>query len=342
MPHLFYGPPWVDVDIIHLFNDVYIGPERWVVTFETAVPRWTPERKNLGGVTYETGYPAHSLLGRTLINRLAAPGCVRLIAMSECSRAIEQDYLASAGPAATPILDKLTVLHPPQPTLTSSIEDRHSPRDALVFTLVGRDFFRKGGLETLRAFRTFSREGGQFRLNIVSDLTAGDYASKASALQRDEASRILDENRDMMVWHGELPNEQVLDIMRHTDVGLLPTYADTYGYSVLEFQAAGCPVITTDVRALPEINSAEVGWIVAVEKDHLGRTDKILGTTEGRSHFSQTLERGLLQALETIDNDPETVRSKGAAALARIRREHDPGAHLDALRRIYQEGTDGP
>ena len=57
----------------------------------------------------------------------------------------------------------------------------------------------------------------------------------------------------------KLTNNETLELMKKSHIGLLPTYADTYGYSVLEFQAAGCPVITTNVRALPEINNNNLG-----------------------------------------------------------------------------------
>ncbi len=49
--------------------------------------------------------------------------------------------------------------------------------------------------------------------------------------------------------------------MRTADIGMLPSYADTYGFSVLEAQA-GNAVITTDIRALPEVNNPAVGWLI--------------------------------------------------------------------------------
>lgn len=55
--------------------------------------------------------------------------------------------------------------------------------------------------------------------------------------------------------------------MKNSHVGLLQTWSDTYGYSVLEFQACACSVITTDLRALPEINNNEVGWLIELPKN---------------------------------------------------------------------------
>ena len=59
----------------------------------------------------------------------------------------------------------------------------------------------------------------------------------------------------VIFYHKILFNSEVMNILKNTHVGLLPTYADTYGYSVLEAQSFGCPVITTNIRAMPEINN---------------------------------------------------------------------------------------
>lgn len=61
--------------------------------------------------------------------------------------------------------------------------------------------------------------------------------------------------------------------MKKSDVGLLPTWADTYGYSVLEFQACGCPVISSNTRGLPEINNNEAGWIINMPLTKLKEID---------------------------------------------------------------------
>ncbi len=98
-------------------------------------------------------------------------------------------------------------------------------------------------------------------------------------------------NREWINYFPQLPNSEVLDMMKKAHIGLLPTYADTYGYSVLEFQAAGCPVVTTNVRSLPEINDNDKGWLIEVPKNRMGEaiystdTDRI-GYKRGNSKRS--------------------------------------------------------
>ena len=137
-----------------------------------------------------------------------------------------------------------------------------------------------------------------------------------------------------MEYYQELTNSEVLEILKTADVGLLPTWADTYGLSVLEAQASGCPVITTDVRALPEINNNRVGWLIRVPKDELG--EAIYTTTEDRQKLSQQIQAGLENTIRSIIADPSVIAIKGQAALERIRVEHSPEDYAERLRQIYR------
>ncbi len=110
-----------------------------------------------------------------------------------------------------------------------------------------------------------------------------------------------------------MPNQQVLELLKTCDVGLLPTYADTYGFSALEAQSAACPVISTDVRALPEINNTEVGWLINVPKNELG--EAYYQTPEDRQVLSERIQSGLEHIIRGIVQEPTTIAKKGQAAL---------------------------
>jgi glycosyltransferase involved in cell wall biosynthesis len=126
--------------------------------------------------------------------------------------------------------------------------------------------------------------------------------------------------------------------MKTCDVGLLPTYADTYGLSVLEAQACGLPVITTDVRALPEINNADVGWLIRVPKNELG--EALYSTLEERERLSLQIQSGLEAIVRNIVADPSVIYIKALKSLERIREMHDPTVYAQKLREIYQEALE--
>jgi len=191
------------------------------------------------------------------------------------------------------------------------------PKDKIVFTIVGGDFFRKGGREILSVFNALIPQCPQLYLNIVSTLNFGDYASHTTKEDYNNALRIIEKYPEHIKHYHRLPNSEVLELLKKTHVGLLPTWADSFGYSVLEAQAAGCPVITTDIRALPEINNNEIGWIIPVPK--LPSKNGDIDSSVKREEFSETLKSGLENVILEIMYKPESVEGKGQAALQKVK-----------------------
>ena len=118
---------------------------------------------------------------------------------------------------------------------------------------------------------------------------------------------------DRITYYESLPNSEVLELCKKAHIGLLPTMADTYGYSVLEMQSCGCAVISTDIRALPEMNNEECGYIVSVPK--APSTEAVYGTPQQLSQLKQSIADGLYSAFSEILNNPEAVKAKANAAV---------------------------
>ena len=166
------------------------------------------------------------------------------------------------------IRKKMIVLHPPQEVLVDQpVQRDYDDQHPIRLILVGSGFFRKGGREILRAFDKLIREeNANLKLILVSSLKMDDYAAKETQEDLDWASNFIQEHSDWIEYYPSLSQAEVLNLMKTCDIGLLPTYADSYGFSVLEAQACGLPVISTDVRALPEINNTDCGWLIRVQK----------------------------------------------------------------------------
>ncbi|MCW3849349.1 glycosyltransferase family 4 protein [Sphingomonas sp. LB-2] len=305
------------VDLLHFFNTMSLGRTPWVTTFETILPRWTETR----GWAVRPG-----------LRLLAGKPCRRLIALSQCAADFQRGFLADTPDMAEAIRAKVTVLHPPQRLLA----DAPAAAEATIrLAIVGADFFRKGGREVLRAVDRLLAEGAPLHLTIVSTMAIGDYATHATAEDLAEARRVIAKWPGAIERIARLSNDAVLDLFRRSHVALLPTWAETYGYSVLEAQAAGCPVLTTDIRALTEINDDAAGWVIAVPK--LANGNGVIGTAAERAVFAELLEAGIEAKLRAILTDPGVIAAKGAASLARIRAQHDPAAHGERLAEIYRE-----
>lgn len=317
----FYDMDIHKVEMYHFFNGISFGKRPWVTTFETMLPRW-------GDVNYNLEKKGMSLL--------AGDACKRIIALSECTYGIQLDLIHSAWPDfAHQIQEKMVVLHPPQKLQISSLEEK-PVNEKVTFAFVGAAFFRKGGKEVLRAFDYLHRAGiRNWQLNIVSALEFDDYASGATQSDLDEVKQIIGNYPDHISHFSSLPNAEVMQIFKNADIGLLPSYADTYGYSVLEAQAAGCPVITTNIRAFPEINDDERGWMIEVPAKEHGIA--LVETQSQREIFSGVLLDGLIETIRKILNDPAAIKPKGSLAFKKISENHSVDDRTQTLESLYDQ-----
>ncbi len=323
------------VDLFHFSNGISYGKKPWVSHFETVLPRFSELLTQAKDDLWHDLQPG--LLTLKGLDALRSPSCKQIIAWSENAADVQKKFLSEiSSQYSEPILAKLSVLHPAQEVMVERVTPRvYDQQHPIRFVLVGAGFFRKGGRELLKAFQKLAEEEGfPIRLVVVSSLRLEPYAAHETEEDAEWARRIIAAKPHWLKHYEELSNAEVLELLKNADVGLLPTWADTYGLSVLEAQASGCPVISTDVRALPEINNNRVGWLIRVPKDGLG--EAIYATGEDREKLSQIIQDGLESVIRNIVADPSVIAVKGQAALERIRAEHDPQAYAERLRQIYQ------
>lgn len=350
LTHLRGAPEWVadrpfrfqdfglnQVDCLHFFNGVNYSRTPWVATFETFIPRFIEVLRN------HSRHPERlqsSPRTKKAIECLASDSCIGLFALSNSAYDLQASFLELFPDQRTPILDKTEVLHPPQTVATGSIGQLSYPFEQgreIRFMLVGHHFFRKGGQEILRAFQSVRKStGAALSLCVVSALRSDQYAARADEKDILRVREFISANNDWIEHYPSLPSSEVLRKMAECDVGLLPSYAETYGYSVLELQSHGRPVITTDVRAFPEINSNHCGWLLNVPKREVGG-EAYFQTAEDRERLSNAIEKGLVRVLQDIIKNPSQIREKGEKALKRIRNQHDPDNFGKMLETVYRK-----
>jgi phosphatidylinositol alpha-1,6-mannosyltransferase len=269
---------------------------------------------------------------------LALPRCGRILAISRnaahllghelraCPQALRQDIEA-----------KLEVLYPPQEIPAQQDRAKFSQSIPLRLAFVGRDFLRKGGLEFVRALHTLACRRVAFRATIVSELRVAGSADEP--WNRDAARRIAEARTlmamlgDRIAFHNSLRNPQVLDLFARSHVGVLPSLGEPFGYAVLQAASRLCPVLTTNIRAFPEINDDATGWLVPLPVTARGTLDRVSVPYE---QVSSQLHANLVEALSIIaDGGLRAVEEKAERALAQVRARHDPAAAGDRLLDIY-------
>ncbi|MGP8436721.1 glycosyltransferase family 4 protein [Paraburkholderia fungorum] len=323
-----------DVDCFHFFNDVSNTRKPWVSTFESMIPRENfyldaKQSRNADGSL------RHSRLVRYKLGLIARDNCKKIIALSQCNMRMQLRMLESYPEFREVIVRKMAVIPPPQALISGCAE---KPDDGIVrFTFVGRQFFQKGGYETLEAFARLESEGiTGYELTLVGDLSETWNHAHRGVQDKEETllrAQALISSSQRITHKTKLPNAEVIELLRRTHVGLLPTWADTYGYSVLEFQAAGCPVITTNVRALPEINNGSVGWVVDLPLNESNELD--VNNETVKRQLRDAIIDGIYKAARDAIEHPEALRERGQRCIERVASEHSPVAYADQLNRLY-------
>lgn len=315
-------------DILHFWNSLSKGNKPWITTFEYFLPRGA---HIYGEFISETSYIENSM------KLMAGSACKKLIAISEFAKNAMEDHLVTVNKFKEQILPKIEVLLPPQKILvTDDYERPFNERLKLIF--VGADFFRKGGKQIIEACKILDEQNCPFELTIISTLNYGDYASLTTSQDKQDVIDYCNANDHIHLYNG-LPNAEVLEKMKSADIALLPSYEETFGYSVIEAQAAGCPVISTGGAALPEINNNDVGWVIDTPKFEHNRT--IPRTPEARVAFHNNVVNGIVQIVTDAVNDTEKVKIKGRKAFERVKEQHDPTKHAKRLAEIYKEALNG-
>jgi glycosyltransferase involved in cell wall biosynthesis len=330
-------PGFFRLSLLHLFNTINFSKRvPWVISIETCIPF---NREIVNAIQQKN--PDFSFLRkdesvRSVMEYLVSDSCKGLLALSDCSRNIQTEILNIFPEYGERIKRKLITLHPPQALLINDLEDKclsYELDSKIRFIFVGRDFFRKGGKQMLEAFDKF-KSRKDFELTIISDLESGEENfSFFTESDRSECLKYILDNSSWIKYHSAKPNNEVLQLMKDSHVALLPTWMDTYGYSVLECQASGCPVITTDLRALKEVNNDDAGWLIKVPTNALNHP--MYSDMADFNVFGETLRDGLVHALGSIFDDKNTIVTKAGNSMKRIRTKHSTADYSTVLGTIY-------
>lgn len=329
MPHpvgfKFCEPYLPRVDLLHFFNSLASTSTPWVTTFEHCLPRWERHDESISMSACRSGF-----------DLVLGDSCRALIAFSDASRNIavldwERRFGRSEAHSAA---SKIEVLLPPQRMLAGSLDGGTNQRT--LFAFVGSDFYRKGGLETLRALgRLYDRGQREWDAVVVGRLGSfGDYASRTDASSREEALELLGRMSANVKHHERLDPSEVKRLLARADYYLFPTLADTFGYSALEAMACGAVVISTNIRAMAEVVDDTVGYSIQLPLDENREIHRRPDFTSLKSRLVDELECVIRTAIE---ESAHTRTLKAHAAASRLRERHDPAMHATRLETVYRK-----
>ncbi|MBL7965281.1 MAG: glycosyltransferase family 4 protein [Flavobacteriales bacterium] len=258
-------------DIYHTYNSVVVNRAPWVIEVESYLPRYKPMRET------------HPLY-KWALRRLAGDDCKAILYTSAYTAAMNRDKLISAGvdPAKMQVLYRAVEQFAP------------GERDPRHFTILfaGNGFYRKGGVELLKAFQRLDRP--EARLWIISTLEV-DWGVEPSADVIAYAERTI-VGDERITLHRGLPHDQVTALMRKSDVFVSTTFADPFNNTILEAMGCQVPIICSDISSLPEIVAhGRNGWLLPVKdrssdeiaEDISAHLRKLIDDSMMRAHMSK-------------------------------------------------------
>ena len=286
--------PLKHADIYHTYNSVVANRRPWVIEVESYLPRYKPMRES---------HPLFKWGQR----RLASDDCKWLIFTSENTLRMNRDKLAEVGvdPAKMRVVYRAVEHYLP--------DEKDPARFTILFA--GNGFYRKGGVELLKAFLRLNRPDA--RLVIASTLEV-DWGVFPDAEVIAWAERTIAEDPRITLRRG-VPHGELLQLMRKPHVFVSTTFADPFNNTILEAMGAQLPIISSDVSSIPEIVQHE-------------RNGYLLPVVD---RSSEQIAEDIAQRLTKLMDDTDLLQRFGAGSYAVVREKFDIQVRNRQLKDLY-------
>jgi glycosyltransferase involved in cell wall biosynthesis len=171
---------------------------------------------------------------------------------------------------------------------------RKKSNEKVIFLFVGRLTAAKGIHYLLEAFKQLNRDDIELRV--------------AGSMMNNEP--LFEQYRDYFTYLGEVPNHEMPDIYKQSDIFVLPTMYDGASLAIVEALASGLPVISTQSAGNSElITDGKDGFVIPTgEIDPL--MDKIIWFAENKDKIvSMALDARKTAELNTWDKYDEGIKN---------------------------------
>jgi colanic acid/amylovoran biosynthesis glycosyltransferase len=169
---------------------------------------------------------------------------------------------------------------------------------------VGRPHWKKGYDYALKACAKLDQQGIDFKYTIIG--AAGD----------EELLFLIDDLglQDHVTLTDKLPQAKVFELMKVSDLFLLPSLEEGIANVAVEAMALGTPVISTNCGGMQElITHNEEGWIVPIRDEEA---------------IAQTIQKFIALEESTIKNFKFAARQK-------VETQHSENLMVEGMLRLY-------
>lgn len=329
-----WQPVWEKYQAIHSFNRILYTNKPWFLTFEDHRVLYRNPHNQAEAAIYEL-----------LNNQLARENCRKIIAISDYAK-LRLIKRIEGWKIEGKVSNKVDVIHPNFPVRVKQLK-LYQEQQNLQLIFIGNHIARKGGVVALRLAKKAEKLGLPITIHIISGLEHGsgvptDFPDRTKYI---EDLKLL--NLNNVVFHKNIPNEKVIELLSQSHFQLMATLHDTYGYSIIEGFSVATPAITTNVCALPEfIRHGENGYILELpinkirhwsnwlhgEKTKTDEYWKILNNT-----YDYLAEQALQQIIQFLDRSDkrEHYEFLSAGALAQAQNVHNSEKQNELFDHLY-------
>lgn len=166
--------------------------------------------------------------------------------------------------------------------------------DRIVVLFVAAHFHkRKGGMDLLKAVPLVINSHKKVLFVFV-----GGGGEEESMINFCRKKKI----QNYVKFTGYLPNDRITQLQLSSNIFAFPTYySEGFPLVILEAMAAGLPIISTPIRAIPEvIENGDNGFLIR-PKDHMALADKIIYLIENEEIRKQIGNRNIQKVREKYD-----------------------------------------
>ncbi len=182
---------------------------------------------------------------------------------------------------------------------------------------------RKGIFEVLGAWQMFTRDRPDSLLYLHTSHKGNlSSSNRYGGIDIPQTIEILGINPETLIWVDQgqyksgIPTSHLVEVARAADVLVAPSRGEGFGLVPVEFQACGCPVISTDFSAQSELNFG--GWLIEYEPDM---------SWQG-SVWAKPSMQGIVDSLEATRDERNDPRRKQAVI---------DGARVYTVDRVVQQ-----
>ncbi len=236
-----------DVDIIHSSQYLLFTNKPYVVDFE-----------DISALTWYDYRILKKWHVKWIIKKmLSSKKCVGILPWTDAAK----KSMLNSIPNSKIFESKIKIMYPgyvPKPII-----NRHNHKE-IMFLFVGKVFYEKGGLDTILAFEKLvaklkkTKNAPKVKLVVVSTIPK-DIREKYANLSELTMSDLL-------------PANEIDELYKKSDVFVMPTHFDTFGFVFIEAMSYGLPCIGVDNFSCPEIiTNGKTGILVS---NFVSRFDK--------------------------------------------------------------------